>query len=318
ALGASHVAGQAAERLVGQVGPGAGGVHDHVGGEGELLARDDIAQPYRLAVMTDRLDVVEGAGTRVRGAPVLQDVQGEALWVMHGGVVVGRGVLDLRIERGKRGERFATTVEAVTRDGAAVAGEGVVDRQAHFDEEGAALLGLARLVGQEPEGSGEDPRERGIDRDRGLERLDVVRGDLQETVALLHRLLHQTELAVLEIADAAVDHMTGRRRCAGGEVPALDEDDVDPLQGEIAERGDAVDASADHHNGGPSCSACLADLGTFGGGSDSVAHPRFLSPPSMAAVVSRGQHPASPADCASTLHECARIARKEASDGLQR
>jgi hypothetical protein len=55
----------------------------------------------------------------------------------------------------------------------------------------------------------------------------------------------RAELAVLEVAHAAVHHVAGCRGGAGHVVAALDERDVDALQGEVAEGRDAVDAAAD-------------------------------------------------------------------------
>jgi hypothetical protein len=67
----------------------------------------------------------------------------------------------------------------------------------------------------------------------------------QQGVALGDRFVNETELAVLEVADAAVDHVRGRGRRAADEVRPLGQRDIDPLQSEIAERGEAVDAPAD-------------------------------------------------------------------------
>ena len=69
-----------------------------------------------------------------------------------------------------------------------------------------------------------------------------MRGGPQQRVALRDRLVDEPELAVLEVADAAVDHVRRRRRRAAHEVVALDERDVDALHGEVAEGREAVDA----------------------------------------------------------------------------
>ena len=161
------------------------------------------------------------------------------------------------------------TVEAVPRHRAAVARERVVDREARLDERGAALGGLALAVGEEPQRRREDAGERRVDRHGRLERLHVVRRDADESVALLDRLLHEAELAVLEVADAAVDHVRGGRGGAGHEVVALDEHDVDALEREIAERGDAVDAAADDDDLGRRAGPEVGDLS----GAASAASP---------------------------------------------
>ena len=88
-----------------------------------------------------------------------------------------------------------------------------------------------------------------------------MRRDAEQPVALLDRLLDESELAVLEVADAAVDHVRRRRGRARDEVAALDEHDVDALEGEVAERGDAVDAAADDDDLGTGAVAERGDLG---------------------------------------------------------
>ena len=72
-----------------------------------------------------------------------------------------------------------------------------------------------------------------------------MRGGLDERIAFVHRLVHEPELAVLQVADAAVDHVAGCRGGAGGEVGALDEHDIHPLQREIAEGRDPIDPPTD-------------------------------------------------------------------------
>ena len=56
---------------------------------------------------------------------------------------------------------------------------------------------------------------------------------------------HESNLAVLEIAQAAVDHARRRRAAGAAEVAALDQQHVDALQRQLAEDADAVDAAAD-------------------------------------------------------------------------
>ena len=75
-------------------------------------------------------------------------------------------------------------------------------------------------------------------------------GESQQGVALLHRLAHQAQFTVLEVADAAVDHAARRTRSPGREVAALHECDVDTVEREFAEYGEAVDAPADDEHAG--------------------------------------------------------------------
>jgi len=50
------------------------------------------------------------------------------------------------------------------------------------------------------------------------QRADEVRGVFDHAVALLHGFAHQAELAILQIADAAVRHVRGGRRRARTKV----------------------------------------------------------------------------------------------------
>src|SRR5690606_9660454 len=88
----------------------------------------------------------------------------------------------------------------------------------------------------------------GEDGNGGLQRLHVVRSDLQQRVALLHRLVNQAELAVLQIADSAMDHVRAGTRSALAVIAALDQGYINPLHGQVAEGRYAVDATANNQN----------------------------------------------------------------------
>ncbi|BCW10903.1 hypothetical protein NtRootA4_19650 [Arthrobacter sp. NtRootA4] len=75
-----------------------------------------------------------------------------------------------------------------------------------------------------------------------------MRGDAQESVAFDHGFLDQSEFAVLEIADAAVDHVGGSATGALAEIAAFNKGDVDALEREVAERSDTIDATADNED----------------------------------------------------------------------
>src|SRR4051812_18098239 len=108
----------------------------------------------------------------------------------------------------------------------------------------------ATAVTEEPQGRAQDAGEGGEDGDGGLEWPHVVRSDPEQGVPLGHRLVHEAEFTVLEIADAAVDHVGRRSRSAAHEVAPLDERDVDALKREIAHRRETVDAAADDEDFG--------------------------------------------------------------------
>jgi hypothetical protein len=90
-----------------------------------------------------------------------------------------------------------------------------------------------------------------------------VRGVPKKSIAFVHRLVNETELTVLEIADAAVDHVRRRAGCAREEVATLDERDIHALQGKVAERGDSVDAATDDQDIGRRALSQCADRRTF-------------------------------------------------------
>ena len=76
-------------------------------------------------------------------------------------------------------------------------------------------------------------------------RPDEVRRHAQQHLALVERLAHQAERAVLEIAQAAVDQLGRGRRGAGGEVVLLDQQHAQAAAGGVARDPGAVDAAAD-------------------------------------------------------------------------
>jgi hypothetical protein len=156
---------------------------------------------------------------------------------------------------GKLLERAAPTVELMAGH-ATAAGEGcttrerVVDDEPDLDERGAALAMFACTVPEKPERRGQDARERREDRDRGLQRAHVMRCDPQQRVALGHRLVDQAELAVLEVADAAMDHVRRGRGRTADIVGPLRERHIHALHREVAEGRQAVDSPADDEHVG--------------------------------------------------------------------
>ncbi len=77
-----------------------------------------------------------------------------------------------------------------------------------------------------------------------------MRGDLQQAVAFGDGLPDEAELAVLEVADASVDHVARCGRGTGAVVTAFDECDVDTLEGQVTEDGHPVDAAANDEDAG--------------------------------------------------------------------
>ena len=75
-------------------------------------------------------------------------------------------------------------------------------------------------------------------------RIDEVRSQPDEQLALQQRLANQAEVEVLQIAKAAVDHLGGAARSALAEVVALDQRDRVAARGGIEGHAGAGDPSA--------------------------------------------------------------------------
>ena len=73
-----------------------------------------------------------------------------------------------------------------------------------------------------------------------------MRRHAQQHLALVQRLAHQPEGAVLEIAQAAVDQLGGGRGGAGGEIVLLDQQHAQAAAGGIPGQSGSVDAAADN------------------------------------------------------------------------
>ena len=68
---------------------------------------------------------------------------------------------------------------------------------------------------------------------------------LQQLGALGERLAHESELEVLEIAQAAMDQLGRGRRRSAGIIPLLGEHHLQPAACGVAGNGGAVNAAAD-------------------------------------------------------------------------
>ena len=92
------------------------------------------------------------------------------------------------------------------------------------------------------------------------QRVDDVRRDLPQGLALGQRLAHQAELAVFEIAQAAVDQLGRGRGCAAGKIVRLEQQDLGPAPGSVTRNARAVDPAANHREvidrAHQACSTC--------------------------------------------------------------
>ena len=75
-----------------------------------------------------------------------------------------------------------------------------------------------------------------------------VGGVAAQALPLVQGLVDEADLALLEVAKAAVDQLGALRRRARGEVVALDERGAQPAAGGVEGDADAGDAAADHHH----------------------------------------------------------------------
>ena len=96
----------------------------------------------------------------------------------------------------------------------------------------------ATCLGMMPLLAGEHRDEEGQD-------LDQVGGVAQQALALVQRLVDEADVAVLEVAQPAVDELGRLRRRARGEVVPLDERGAQPAGGGVERHAGAGDAAAD-------------------------------------------------------------------------
>src|SRR5262249_11403319 len=91
----------------------------------------------------------------------------------------------------------------------------------------------------------ETARRLAVDRDQERQRLDQVRRQPAERLALAQRFADECEVEQLEIAQTAVDQFRGFRGGAGAEVALLEQRHRDAAQREVARRSRACDAAPD-------------------------------------------------------------------------
>ena len=85
----------------------------------------------------------------------------------------------------------------------------------------------------------------GEDRDHERQQLDEVRRVAAQPLALVERLVDEADVALLQVAQAAVDELGALRRRAAGEVVALDERRAQAPRGGVEGDAGAGDAAAD-------------------------------------------------------------------------
>jgi hypothetical protein len=230
ALGAADAGGGAIRGVEAAdlIAPGPGGVDEDAGADGELLPGEVIDEggatgPTLLEEEPANGDMVEDDGTGLGGAEGVDE--GEA-GVIGGGVVVA----------GAAGEAVGAETGDGLDDLTGAEGAGGL----HVPEEREGVI--------EHEAGGELPAGDAsalVDGPDEGKRPDEVGGEPEEAGALDARLEDEGEVAVLEVADAAVDEAGGAAGSPGGEVLALDEGDAQAAEGGIAGDPAAGDTAAD-------------------------------------------------------------------------
>ena len=124
----------------------------------------------------------------------------------------------------------------------------IIKRQADFDDQRPALARPIQQVGK-LERRVEQTGKPAKNRHGRAQRFGVMGRVLQHEVALAQRFIHQPEFAVLQITNAAMQHVGGAGAGAAAEVAAFHQQDVDALQRQIAEGADAIDAAAYYQDG---------------------------------------------------------------------
>ena len=107
------------------------------------------------------------------------------------------------------------------------------------------LARAQQVVNEQPEPQHQRRAQAGQRRQHEAHRPDHMRRHAQQHFALVQRLAHQPEGAVLEIAQAAMDQLAGGRGGAGGEIVHLDQQHAQAAAGGVAGEAGSVDAAAD-------------------------------------------------------------------------
>ena len=123
---------------------------------------------------------------------------------------------------------------------------GLVGDQIEFARSRQNLAPADPVVEQKAEPQQHRRAPRLVERQHETQRPDQVRRRPQQHFALAERRAHQAKFAVLQIAQAAMDQLRGRRRRARGQVVLLEQHDAQAAPGGIAGDAGPVDAAADH------------------------------------------------------------------------
>ncbi len=117
------------------------------------------------------------------------------------------------------------------------------------------------------------------DRDEERQRLDEVGGVVPQALAFEQRLVDEPDVALLEVAQAAVDQLGRLRRRARREVVAFHERGAQPARCGVEGAPDPGDPSADHHHVETGLRQAAQGIGSVEGAGDHTRSLGRSSPP---------------------------------------
>ena len=194
----------AAKPAVGFIDPCPGGIDDHLRPHPECLAGDPAAQ-FDTAGIERRCRHVVDRKDRVGGPGIHHHLVAETLRVGHPGIVVDRRAFDAGVELRHKAQGGGGRIKVMPRHDALAAHVVIVEAESDLHPDRAAFAGAASEADHfqhrlfQPPGPTED-------RNHGAQRLHIVPRMTKQAVPLGQRFLHETELRLFEVAQAAVDH----------------------------------------------------------------------------------------------------------------
>ena len=279
------------EQLVGPdpVGPDAGGVDDVVGADLEALAGLGLGAADAVGAAPFVQHVGDLGAVHDDGPEALRLAEHRQDQARVVGLAVVEEVGGARLHRRQRGDQL---LGLLARDRPVAVRRPVLRL--------AGVLGALAAPPPDPRGrhhvvhvqADPDPavpplRAQRRDQERG--RVDQVRRELDQQLALEQRLADQAEVEVLQVAQAAVDHLRGAAGGALAEVASLDQRHRVAARGGIERDAGAGDAAADHDHVE---TGLLHRLERLVAGDHQLAISRGTRPPGRRAAARAGAAPA--------------------------
>ena len=231
-----------------KVDPGSSRVDDQLWLDAIFAARQFIAQGYAVAAAVYGADIIEAMTALMAGFGIQQHLQADAFGRWHPGVVIAGGAYDVRVQPRVFAQGGSAQAKVMPGQAGLLARQHVVERQPDLDHQGAAFAGPVQQI-EELERGVQHARAPAEDGNGGAQRLGIVGRVLQHQAAFAQRFIDQAELAIFQVADAAVQHVRGAGAGAAAKVAAFNQQRVDAVDGQVAQSADAIDAAADDQHG---------------------------------------------------------------------